>query len=543
MFGLETEYAISWIKGHKSPDRELLTNHFMEAARKCLLHLPDIQSSGMFLANGSRLYIDCGQHPELATPECTNPWDAVRYLKAGERIINTVMEQLRLDLKTDAEIFCTSCNVDYLQNTTWGCHESYLHRCDVHALSKHIIPHLVSRTIFVGTGGFEPHAAGLRFTLSPRASHISHVVSSDSTGERGIYHTKDESLSGRGYHRLHILCGESQRSESSIFLKISTTAIVVAMIEAGLKPCDDLELASPVDALHTVAADTHCQERLELVGGRTASALEIQRHYLSLAELHRNDSFMPPWTEDICWRWRQVLDLLEENPSKTHKMLDWTIKQKLYSHHLEKRGAQWEKIQAWSKIIDALQAALNESTRYNLLSPDVILGPNSPVLETVAQLTAHIRENRLRWDGLGDFLQLKQEMFEIDTRFGQLGEKSVFQSLDRTGMLAHHVEGVDNIEQAMSHPPSTGRARLRGEMVRRLADQGSKYRCTWQFISDNEKRPILDLSDPFVAGEDPPSNTGCNKHHDRQRDLPFGNDVDPLLSPFLRVRGRSAGAR
>jgi hypothetical protein len=127
MFGLETEYAIAGIQGHKRINRDFLMIRFTDAARRSLVHLPDAGLNGMFLANGSRLYIDCGQHPELATPECTNPWDAVRYLKAGEMIIGAVIKQLSLEGETPAEIFCSACNVDYMQNTTWGCHESFLH--------------------------------------------------------------------------------------------------------------------------------------------------------------------------------------------------------------------------------------------------------------------------------------------------------------------------------------------------------------------------------------------------------------------------------
>lgn len=539
MFGMETEYAFTRIEGHECISRDLLTNGFLEAAKRCLVHLPDVRSRGMFLANGSRLYVDCGHHPELATPECTNPWDAVRYLKAGERIVQSVVAQLRSELTDGAEIFCSLCNVDYLQNTTWGCHESFLHSCNARNLAKHITPHLVSRTVFTGAGGFDSTSAGLRFTLSPRASYISCAVSNDSTSARGIYHTKDEPLSSSGYHRLHILCGESQCSETGIWLKMATTAIVVSMIEAGLNPCEDLELASPVKALRTVAADVRCREKLELVGGRTASALDIQRHYLHLAELHQNDSFMPPWTENACARWKRVLDLLEESPAKTDRMLDWSIKQKLYTRHIENRGIQWETIHVWNRIVGELQAALKAGRHDCLRRPDTILGPNSPVLERVARLTPAIREKGLRWDGLEDFFRLRQEMFEIDTRFGELGEKSVFQSLDRAGALGHHVDGVEDIEHAVSHPPRVGRARVRGEMVRRLAGRDSGYRCSWNLICDDADRPILDLSDPFVSEDVLESAGESGAKDDRQRELPFANHIDPLLSQFLRAGGRS----
>jgi hypothetical protein len=352
------------------------------------------------------------------------------------------------------------------------------------------------------------------------------VSSCSSTADRGIYHTKNEPLNAKGYHRLHILCGESQRSELAIWLKVGTTAVVVAMIEAGLQPACDFELASPVNALHTIAADTHCKEKLELVGGRTASAIDIQRRYLNLAESHQNDSFMPPWTYEVCSRWRKVLDLLAESPAQAHRMLDWAIKHALYTRYIQNRGVQWETINAWSDVVGKLQAALKENRHHRRLNPDFLLGPNSPVLEEVAQLTPYIGENGLRWDGLEDFFKLKQEMFEIDTRFGQLGERGIFQSLEREGMLEHHVDGVDNIEYAVSHPPDSGRARIRGETVRCLAGKSGNYICNWFEIRDHEGNAILDLSDPFAAKADSESIGGNIANVDNQPRLPFLEGYD-----------------
>ena len=87
LFGLETEYAITGWAGNKVQSRSILANALIEAAHRRLASLADLHSSGVYLQNGSRLYIDCGLHPELSTPECTNPWDAVRYVRAGEHIL------------------------------------------------------------------------------------------------------------------------------------------------------------------------------------------------------------------------------------------------------------------------------------------------------------------------------------------------------------------------------------------------------------------------------------------------------------------------
>ena len=50
------------------------------------------------------------------------------------------------------------CNVDYSGvPSTWGCHESYMHRvANPVAVPPQIVPHLVSRIIYTGAGGFTP---------------------------------------------------------------------------------------------------------------------------------------------------------------------------------------------------------------------------------------------------------------------------------------------------------------------------------------------------------------------------------------------------
>ena len=83
IFGLETEYAFAALgpRGERIPSEPVL-NRFMELAKE-LPHLGGKDSGGIFLENGSRFYIDTGYHPELATAEVANPWDACRYVLAG----------------------------------------------------------------------------------------------------------------------------------------------------------------------------------------------------------------------------------------------------------------------------------------------------------------------------------------------------------------------------------------------------------------------------------------------------------------------------
>ncbi len=60
-------------------------------------------------------------------------------------------------------------------------------------LPEQLIPHLVTRVVYTGAGGFNPLLNWPEFCVAPRLMHIEHVISSDSTANRGIFHTKNES--------------------------------------------------------------------------------------------------------------------------------------------------------------------------------------------------------------------------------------------------------------------------------------------------------------------------------------------------------------
>ena len=447
LFGLETEYAFAATGARGMPlSREQCVNSFMQMACQRLPHLRGRHSSGIFLQNGARFYVDCGLHPELTTPECTSPTDAVRYVLAGERILCDLAAAVEAANDSINEVMIFKGNVDYSgTHATWGCHESYLHRAEPVRLPGQLIPHLVSRVVYAGAGGYNPMASGIEFTLSPRAFHLVTAVSGASTENRGIFHTKDESLSASGYHRAHILCGESLSSELANWLRVGATALVVAMIENGLHPAEGIQLVSPLRALYSFARDLHCRVRAPTIAGKGVTAVMVQRHYLELAEAHVGDAWMPPWAETVCEQWRKMLDLLGDAPESVETTLDWAIKNAVYRDHVRRRGLKWR--------------ALIGSSR------------------------------------------LKNRLFEIDTRFGQLGDRGIFSAMDRSGVLTHHVAGVDNVAHAVSHPPATGRARFRGECVRDLWRRGGRGSCDWDGVWDDDAKRLLDLTDPLVGRE------------------------------------------
>jgi hypothetical protein len=96
---------------------------------------------------------------------------------------------------------------------------------------------------------------------------------------------------------------------------------------------------------------------------------------------------------------------------------------------------------------------------------------------------------------------LRLELFEIDTRFGELGPNGIFNTLDRAGVLRHHFTGIDNIPHAVISPPAIGRAKVRGDAIERLHANPNRFACDWSVIVDGESKVALDLRDPWACNE------------------------------------------
>lgn len=502
LFGIETEYALASpaCPASDQPVQDVL-KRLMARARETLVQLP-APSAGMFVGNGGRLYVDCGGHPEFATPECDNPWDLVRYVLAGDRILVSLAAAVESSMPAASEVALFKGNVDLSGNeTTWGCHESYLHTMPPAKLADQIIPHLVSRVIYTGAGGFDPLSPTLEFSVSPRVAHITCTNSPHSTSNRGIYHTKDEPLANQ-YSRLHVLCGESLCSHLASWLKVGTTAVVVAMSNAGLRPGKAIPLRAPLTALRTFAADPTCTAEVALADGRMVTARAIQEAYLAQAEAHLGNQCMPPWARDVCREWRAMLARLAGAPASVDRTLDWAIKWSLYDARVRRAGFTWERLAKCRVIATHLGAALRRCDHSKgRVRIEFLLGDESPIRQDVERMRSEVRRMGLDWSDLIDLFRLRRELFEIDTRFAQLGDRGVFTSLDRAGVLRHEVTGIDRIDDAEHQPPAGGRAHVRGAAVQRLSGRPG-WTCDWEGVWDPEHgSPALDLSDPFETNQ------------------------------------------
>jgi len=502
MMGIETEYALAVMGPRGTPAaRGSGVQALLDAARRTIPNLSPGNGFDLFLHNGSRLYVDCGMHPELSTGECLNPWDVVRYVKAGDRLLAGLLPDVVRAVPGVEEAFLFKCNVDYSgARTTWGCHESYLHRCQSD-LSADLIPHFVSRIVYSGAGGFNPLAPGVEFTLSPRAFHMMTTVSGSSTEFRPIHHTREESLAKGDYRRLHVIAGESLASETALWLKVASTALVVAMIEAGVNPGRQVQLQDPVFAMKAFAADPLCKVHVTAADGRGISALDIQRHYLELAEARVDEKYMPPWAAKAVETWRAVLDSLENAPGAVSTRLDWAVKQALYMDHVRRRGFEWQTVTEWSRILARTMPQPTPSAGRGRSRAEILALRRRRIASPPREAPKPDEPTGgISQDEFTRLRKLRSELFEIDLRFAQVGDDSIFAHLDRSGVLEHHFEGVDHIEHAMEQPPDSGRARVRGEFVREhWKNENGRYSCYWDRILDRQDSRHLDLSDPFAT--------------------------------------------
>ncbi|PTL37074.1 Pup--protein ligase [Candidatus Methylomirabilis limnetica] len=299
-----------------------------------------------FLRNGARLYQDTGCHPEYATPECDNSRDLVIHDKAGERIVEELLLGAEQKLRENGiycDIYIFKNNTDSVGNT-YGCHENYLVQRDVsfHKLAEQLIPFFVTRQVFAGAGKVLRTRMGNHYYISQRAQHIYQEISGATTSSRGIINTRDEPHADEEkYRRLHVIVGDSNMSEVATYLKVGTTAIVLAMIEDGFIK-RDLTLEDPVRAIKEISHDVTCRRRVRLKRGKEFSAVEIQREYLDLAREYYQDRERSPQVTDLLERWQYVLDQLALDPMTLHRELDWVIKHALITSYINRKGCSFD---------------------------------------------------------------------------------------------------------------------------------------------------------------------------------------------------------
>jgi proteasome accessory factor A len=439
IYGLENEYGVTCtLRGQRrlSPD---------EVARYLFRRVVSWgRSSNVFLANGARLYLDVGSHPEYATPECDSILDLVAHDKAGELILGELVDSAERRLAEEGirgDIYLFRNNTDSAGNS-YGCHENYLtsRNDDLSHYTEVLIPFLVTRQIYAGAGKVVATARGALFSIAQRAEHIWEGVSSATTRSRPIINTRDEPHADSDrFRRLHVIVGDSNMSEYATFLKVGACSLVLRMLEDPGVVMRDMSLENPIRAIREISHDPTCTRPVRLANGRELSALQIQSEYLERAIRYAQHHDLSPQEKQALDMWEHVVTGIERDPLSLDRELDWVVKYRL--------------IEAYRRRHDL-----------PLSSPEVAL---------------------------------------LDLQYHDISrERSVFYRLQRRGMVDRVVTDAD-IEEAVEQPPQTTRARLRGEFIRRAKERKRDYTVDWVHLklNDQAQRTVL-CKDPFKSHDE-----------------------------------------
>jgi len=296
------------------------------------------------LKNGARFYVDHA-HPEYSTPEVTNIYDLIAHEIAGERIMDAARRSASSLLPEDQKILIYKNNSDRKGNS-YGNHENYLvaRRTPFRDIVTGLTPFLISRQIFCGAGkvGSENRATPCHYQISQRADFFETEVALDTMVKRPIINTRDEPHADRDkYRRLHVILGDSNMSEVSMYMRTGTTSIVLALIEDGAL-LRDVSLAEPVRVLKEISHDPDCKREYSLDAGGRMSAIQIQEAYLEAAYRYFDSHEADPIIKDVMARWERMLRLLAEDPMQLHREVDWVAKRKLILEYMSRRGRAWD---------------------------------------------------------------------------------------------------------------------------------------------------------------------------------------------------------
>ncbi len=301
------------------------------------------------LTNGARYYVDHA-HPEISTPECLDAREIVRWDRAAEEVVRASMDAAKRLLGDGSEIVTYKNNSDGKGNS-YGCHENYLvdRATPFGRIVAQITPHFVSRQVFCGAGKVGSEFAGtssktVPYQISQRADFFEEEVGLETTLKRPIVNTRDEPhCDAQKYRRLHVIVGDANMAEVATYLKVGTTAIMLAMIEDDAVGTD-LTLANPVAAIRQISHDPTLKRTVLLREGKRVTALELQWALLERAQKYERSHGLEAVGDrvgsDVLAKWETVLTGLESDRASVAPWVDWVAKQRLIDAYAERHGIE-----------------------------------------------------------------------------------------------------------------------------------------------------------------------------------------------------------
>ena len=353
--GVEVEYCVPYInkKNYVNELLESLKNYKMPLRNTSPFLMKKEGKYTQFLINGGRAYGDISCAPgvydilEITTPECPNPFYTLAYEKATEIYARIASDEFERISRTRIHCYKISVVKSEYEYTTRGLHESYLvERKAFEDKIMELIPYLVIRQIFIGTGGYYFG----RFLISPRQMFIKSIFAEKIFGNWPLIAGRDEPHADLKYRRLQITNGEGARTEWTIFMRQAITSYIIKAIELGLIKGLP-KIRDPIEAAKIIAISPEGDWSLELENGREIKVLEFFSYYLEGIEKLFMSEEINDYDKYALQEFKFVLKKLEEGDFESLKnRIEWILKLEIlennFSKYFEGSGNEEEKITA-----------------------------------------------------------------------------------------------------------------------------------------------------------------------------------------------------
>ncbi|CAM2769538.1 Pup--protein ligase [Actinomyces slackii] len=441
--GIETEYGITCASstGDAPPlDAEQAARELFEPL------LQRHRSSNIFTRGGGRLYLDVGAHPEYATAECDRLEDLIAQDRAGDLMMTDLAERANARLAeagVPGRIHLLKNNLD-AQGNGFGSHENYLIRRSAGFFqdAQALVPHLVTRQILTGAGHITADPRGrVRYCFSQRAGQMQDPVSAATTRARPLINTRDEPhADAEHYRRLHVIAGDSTMAQGSTLLRAGAMDLLLDYLESG-GSLDDLALAEPMRAIRDTCLDLSGTVTLERADGGTITPVDLQAEHLERVSEHaRRELDLSDSQHSVLDLWDRGLEAVRAaNPALVATELDWAVKHQLLARYAARSGVTLD----------------------------------DPRMARLALAYHDIGAN----DGLRP-------------------------RLEQAGLLRRWVD-EEACRQAVSQPPATTRAHLRGTAVGRAEDLRRDLSVDWVSLRlDDGTSSTISLKDPFTTRDE-----------------------------------------
>jgi len=197
-----------------------------------------------------------------------------------------------------------------------------------------------------------------------------------------------------------------------------------------------MELEDPVKAIREISRDPTLKKKVKLDDGRQMSAIEIQRVYAERAAEYLISRTHDHDLDEILVKWVWLLDRLEEEPMQLFRHVDWVSKKQLIDAYASKKGCGWD-------------------------DPRVFL---------------------------------------MDLQYHDVKRTRGLYYLMETRGMTERVVDEEAVQRAMSVPPQTTRAKVRGDFIRFARAKNRSYTVDWTYLKLNGywEETILCM-DPFSS--------------------------------------------